>query len=519
MGYYHIKIRELAYRDQPVLLQHIELQIPHDDFVLIGGKSGCGKTTLLRLLKPQLQGSVRYDGVVSWVEEGRETPIKEFVDKTSAAFIGYVSQAVDGQLISDDIWHELAFGLENLGMESSMIHQRIAETITFLGLEEMMQVPISDLSGGQKQLLNLASVLIMRPKVLLLDEPTSQLDPIAKEHFYDLLLRIHHDYGIGIIMVEHTMESLLAEVDRVIYLEEGNVVFDGAPKQLHQCKLQEDAMLPFPARFVKTHASDMDTPLTMKEMRKLSLSADVSTSRTTSNTIILTCDHLYFRYQKEREDILKDFSLQVHQHEILCLFGGNGSGKTTLLKILGAAQRRPLKEIKAQKRVLYLPQDPRILFLKDSLQEEFAMCCDVEKRNELIHLFELETLLHQHPYDVSGGELQRAALALLLLQVEEEVIFLLDEPSKGLDMASREQLAKIFQTLAKSHSILMVSHDVEMAALCADRCAFLFDGALTSLKDTRTFFLEHQFYTTYWRKCTIGQTASAITFQEVTYDA
>lgn len=511
MGHYHIRIASLAYPGKQTLLSNIDCMIAHHEVTLIAGENGCGKTTLLRLLKPQLHPLMDLDGDIFWEEEQKQS-VQMLDEIDSASWIGYVAQDPESQLVSDEVWHELAFGLENIGMKSEQIHQRIAETVTFFGMESWYHTSISTLSGGQKQLLNLASILCMRPKVILLDEPTSQLDPIARQQFLDLLFRIHEEYGIGIIMVEHAMESLLAKCDQVLYFEEGQLVYHGSPAKLCTCPLRQEALLPYPARWCKQHGYDQN-PRTIKEMMNLPITCLPQQEPQTKGSVIAHLQHVYFRYQRDGKEILKDLSFQLYQHEIFCLFGGNGSGKTTLFKLLGSKHTAAFGDISLKKRILYLPQDPRILFIKDSLREEFAPYLASQK--ELLASLGIDALLDCHPYDLSGGELQRAALAYVLTQVSQEVILLLDEPTKGLDMACKESLAKLFQSLSKQHTIWMVSHDIEFAALCATRCGYLFDGDMTSIMDTKEFFRHQYFYTTYWYRVTRNFQTPAFCYAEV----
>lgn len=515
MGRYRIDIDTLSYMNvkQPVL-HDIHTTIALDEFVIIAGQSGCGKTTLLRMLKKQLRPKMSLLGSILWEDES-STDIEKMDDMESVSSIGYVSQQPDLQFVSDEVWHELAFGLENLGMKSEDIRQQLAEVVSFLGLEDIYHTPVSQLSGGQKQIVQLAAVLAMKPKVILLDEPTSQLDPIAKQRFYDLLLRIHKEFDIGMIMVEHQLESLLEECERIIYLEDGHIAYDGKPQHLCNGVLKHEALLPYPARYMKqVYPERKENPVTEKQMRNILSETNIKNTipQDSKAKVILSCEHVYLRYQKESLDILRDFSIQVKEHEILCLFGGNGSGKTTFLKMLGSKHAHAFGNVKIDKKLLYLPQDPRILFVKDSLHEEYA---GFDTREEWIECFDLNNLLSLHPYDLSGGELQRAALALLLMHQKEECILLLDEPSKGLDMYYREQLAKVMKKLKENHTILMVSHDVEFASLCADRCGFLFDGAITALKPTSDFLKDNNFYTTYWRRCTRHITPCAITYEDM----
>ena len=516
MGRYRIRIKQLAYPGQKPLLQDIDKVIEHEGFTIIAGESGCGKTTLLRMLKPQLQPRMELDGEIMWETHEGVNLLSDLDEMAASSWIGYVAQNPASQIVSDQVWHELAFGLENLGLDSESIHQRIVETVSFLGIEDWFHESITSLSGGQVQLLNLASVLVMRPKVILLDEPASQLDPIARQHFFDLLLQIHQEFNIGIILIEHQLEALLPIADRIIYLQAGGVAYDGDARHL-SCAMVHSALLPYPARYAQAHMA-LENEILLKEMKKQHYEVKPVRQENMQGELVLSCEHVYLRYQKDGRDILRDTSIQVKRHEIFCLFGGNGSGKTTLLKAIGSKNRKQYGSIEVGKRLVYLPQDPRILFVKDSLEEEFAVFKEA-KRQRVIQQLQLGHLLNQHPYDLSGGEIQRAALAFLLMSVEEEVILMLDEPTKGMDMLNRESFAGYLKQLATEHTILMTTHDIEFAAMCAHRCAFLFDGKLSSCKQTRQFFMDHFFYAPYWYRVTMKQSVPAICYEEIVHES
>ena len=203
----------------PDALKNVTLSVEQGEFVVILGSSGCGKTTLLRQLKTSIAPHGRLSGKIEF--KGRS--LKEMDDRTSAKQIGFVQQDVDAQLVTDKVWHELAFGLESLGYDNGYIRRRVAEMCSFFGLSGIFHRRVAELSGGQKQMVNLASVMALSPEVLILDEPTSQLDPIAANEFIACLVRINRELGTTIIMTEHRLEEVLPVCSRAVVMDEGIV--------------------------------------------------------------------------------------------------------------------------------------------------------------------------------------------------------------------------------------------------------------------------------------------------------
>lgn len=216
--------------------------------MLLCGKSGCGKTTLLRQLKPAVtphgsrSGRVTLDG----------TPVEQLSFRDQSTRIGYVMQDPDSQIVTDQVWHELAFGLENLGLDQQTIRLRVAEMAQFFGLQALFHRKVESLSGGQKQLVNLAAVMVMQPDVLVLDEPTSQLDPVSASEFFQVIGRINRELGVTVLLSEHRLEGLYAAVDRVIMLDRGRVVASGTPEETARQLMAEGsdliAALPAPVQ-------------------------------------------------------------------------------------------------------------------------------------------------------------------------------------------------------------------------------------------------------------------------------
>ncbi len=507
-------------------LDDINFTIQQGEFVLVCGKSGCGKTTLLRLLKSSLSPFGEISGTVYF----HKKPLAEYDTREQAARIGFVMQNPDNQIVTDKVWHELAFGLESLGCKQSEIRARVSEMASFFGIETWFYQKVTELSGGQKQLLNLASVMAMQPSVLILDEPTSQLDPIAAGEFLNTISKINRELGTTIILSEHRLEDSFPMADRVIVMDEGKIIADASPQAVSEILKEKNhpmyQALPTPMRIHGEVQNALPCPLTVREGRgwleafakEHSLNPDVIPKDTwkDNHNIILEIKDAWFRYDKELPDVIKGLRFSVNQGELFCLVGGNGTGKTTALSLISGllTPYRGDITIKGQSlskiKNLYcgllgvLPQNPQSVFVKKTVYQDLMEILsenqltkdEKEKKVQNISvLCRIETLLDAHPYDLSGGEQQRAALAKILLMEPE--ILLLDEPTKGMDAHFKEEFADILMDLkAKGVTILMVSHDIEFCAEYADRCALFFDGNITSVDTPRAFFKGKNFYTT-----------------------
>ena len=499
-------------------IDNISFSVNEGEFVLLCGKSGCGKTTLLRLLKPALSPFGQTDGHIYF--NGK--PLAHTDIKKQASGIGFVMQNPDNQIACDKVWHELAFGLESLGCRTPEIRTRVSEMASFFGIQNWFYKKTTELSGGQKQLLSLASVMVMQPSVLILDEPTSQLDPIAATEFLDALKKINRELGTTIILTEHRLEDAFPISHSVLVMDEGRIIVDEAPKNV--CKTLKKLShpmykaLPAPVKvYGELDKSYSPCPLTVRDGKiwleeyakahTLNSGMIPSDSHTDDNPVIEMHD-VWFRYEKSSPDVIKGLNLIVSKGELFCLLGGNGTGKTTALSIISGLNTpyRGNVTIKGQSiskiKNLYngvlgvLPQNPQSLFVKKTVYLDLLeMCSDEEKIKEIALLCRIEKLLNNHPYDLSGGEQQRTALAKILLMNPE--ILLLDEPTKGMDAHFKEEFAFILEDLKnKGVTVVMVSHDVEFCAKYADRCALVFDGNITSCDTPRNFFKGKSFYTT-----------------------
>ena len=474
----------------------LSLTIPRGSFTVLCGKSGCGKSTLLRLVKPALSPHGEKSGTIRIF--GRD--ISTLSDREQAEKIGFVLQNPDNQIVCDKVWHELAFGLESLGYGKDEIRTRVSEMASFFGIEDWFFQEVSTLSGGQKQLLNLAAVMTMQPSILILDEPTSQLDPIAAESFFQILARINRELGTTILLSEHRLEEVFPLADQVIFLENAQLLANGSPREIAKKLWGHEIFcaLPTPMRVFSAAGGDEACPVTVREGRNWLLEQRLSplpprTGKPCNSEVVLSLKDIWFRYARDSEEILRGFSLELHRGEFYALLGGNGTGKTTALSIAAGLSSPQHGKVQKRATVTMLTQNPQELFSKNRVSEELLSLANADECNKMITLCELEPLLDAHPYDLSGGEQQRLALAMALLKKPE--ILILDEPTKGLDACFKKKLAEILKS-QKNLSILLVSHDLEFCAEYADRIGMIFAGQLTSEGTPEEFFAGKSFYTT-----------------------
>lgn len=586
-------------------LRDASVAIEPGQFVLVCGQSGCGKTTLLRQFKSALaphgnqSGRVLFDGV----------PLADVPEREQVARIGFVMQDPDAQIVTDKVWHELAFVLESLGCDERTMRLRVAEMASYFGIQHWFHKNVGELSGGQKQLLNLASVMAARPDVLVLDEPTSQLDPIAASDFLATVHRINRELGTTVVVSEHRLEEVYGLTDRVVVLEEGRVVADGEPRavagQLHRAGSPMALALPAAARIAwgvegrpgrrsgegapcsnsievqgSSRATDVsvctsmncartpsplrrpyssiveegaalqvETPLTVREGRSW-LADEVAAfpprrwafpageaCNSASTRAAVELRDVWFRYERDGADVLRGTTLTVPEGSLFAVVGGNGTGKSTMLRAICGVARpyrgkitvlgRRLKDWKRAELfrggVAMLPQDPLNLMVKKTVRGDLEEMLDgrgltagqrTAAVREVAALTDIVPLLDAHPFDLSGGEVQRAAFAKVLLN--EPRLLLLDEPTKGLDAFFKEKLAALLRSLtARGTTVLMVSHDIEFCASYADRCALFFDGDAVTTNPPRRFFASNSFYTTAANRISRGLFENAVTVEEV----
>ena len=501
-------------------LDGVSLSIEKGEYVVLCGKSGSGKTTLLRQMKSVLaphgkkNGEILFNGV----------PLDRVSQRDQSSKIGYVMQNPDDQIVTDKVWHELAFGLESLGCDQKTMRARVAEMACYFGIQDWFHRDVANLSGGQKQLLNLASIMAMQPEVLILDEPTSQLDPIAASDFLNTVRKINMELGTTVIITEHRLEDIFPYADRAIVMDGGKVIADDTPRKIGKLLWEQGsdmfAAMPTPVRVFYGADGMGDCPLTVRDGRNW-LSREFTSEpvhKTTPAEVLpdeienpaLSLKELWFRYEKDSPDILRGVSAKVPVGSLYAIVGGNGAGKSTTLKAICGICRpyrgsvkvfgKPVNKYKSAELfggcLAMLPQDPKSLFVKKTVREDLEeMSKDKALIGEIAATCQIEKLLDSHPYDLSGGEQQRAALAKVLLT--QPKLLLLDEPTKGIDSFFKETFAKILKQLqSKGITIVMVSHDVEFCAKYADMVSMFFDGQMLTTDTPRRFFGNNSFYTT-----------------------
>lgn len=520
----HFEIKDLTFSYASAKgkhsLENVSLSIEQGEFLVLCGKSGSGKSTLLRQLKTVLTPNGKRTGEILF----RGVPLKEVSDRDQSEKIGFVMQNPDDQIVTDKVWHELAFGLESLGCDQKTMRGRVAEMACYFGIQDWFHRDVATLSGGQKQLLNLASIMAMQPEVLILDEPTSQLDPIAASDFLNTVRKINTELGTTVIITEHRLEDIFPYADRAVVMDKGRVIADDAPGKVGQLLFEQSnpmfAAMPTPVRVYYGAGGKGESPLTVRQGRSW-LSREFPT-KPEKNTIpapalpeeienpALTLKELWFRYEKDSPDILRGVSAEIPAGSLYTILGGNGAGKSTTLKAISGICRpyrgkvtlfgKPVEKYKSSELfhgcLAMLPQDPKSLFVKKTVREDLSeMTKDKAAIDRIAVLCQVTELLDSHPYDLSGGEQQRAALAKVLLTNPK--LLLLDEPTKGIDSFFKETFAEILADLKKQGiTIVMVSHDVEFCARYADVVSMFFDGQILTTDTPRRFFGSNSFYTT-----------------------
>lgn len=548
----HIRNLEFTYANMETSsIREINLALERGSFTCICGPSGCGKTTLLRNLKPSITPHGLRSGTIEIM--GKSVESFEGNPGEEAQTIGYVLQNPENQIVTDKVWHELAFGLENLGLPTETIRLRIAEIASFFGIQSWFDKDVSELSGGQKQLLNLAAVMVMQPEILILDEPTSQLDPIAAVDFLDAVKKINNDIGTTVIITEHRLDNVVSISDRLVVIDNGEIVVNSEPysavSRLAEVSHPMFLAMPNPAQVYESAMSRLNEcetecfddrtkypniPLNVREGRQwldhimagVPIKFDRVQRKETINSseIKLHIKDLWFRYERDSKDIIKGLDFEAYKGEILAIIGGNGTGKTTLLSIL-AGMRKPYRgrcNINGDTTAL-LPQNPQTLFVRDTVREELLEALeDLDlkatdsnlKIAEISELLEIADIMDKHPYDISGGEQQRVALGKVLLLNPD--LLLMDEPTKGIDNLLKNKLGELLRKLsAEGKTIIFVSHDIEFCSRFASRCMMFFDGGISGEGTPANLFAGNNFYTTAANRMARNYFVDAILPEEV----
>lgn len=442
------------------VLSGVSMAVPAGAFALLVGGTGSGKSTLLSLAKPQIAPAGDRAGQVRVF--GR--PVDE-LDGAEACEVGYVFQDPDNQIVCDSVWHEMAFGLENLGTPQGEMRRRVAEASYFFGMGPWFHSDTDALSGGRKQLLALASTLVMQPRVLLLDEPTAQLDPIAARNFLHALFRVNRELGCTVVVATHEPELMVDYATCAFELVDGAV---RAVENLGRFKCEA----------------------TLAERGAL---CDANAPAAVS------ARGAWFRYGRDDDWVLRGLDLEVRQGEVHALVGGNGCGKSTLLALIAGTRRAQRGEVRsAISAKAMLPQDPKALFAEERVDEELMEWAHIggygaDEVQAMMGELGLADRADLHPYDLSGGQRQMLALGKLLLVHPR--LLLLDEPTKGLDRTARERVAGMIEAARRDGVTVIVStHDLAFVRRVADRVSLMFDGELACTEPVGEFFRNNLFY-------------------------
>lgn len=480
------------------VLENVSFSVEQGELVLVCGPCGCGKTTLLRLLKEELRPAGELQGTCRWSCQSRD--------------VGFLFQNPDSQLVCQTVLEELVFGAENIGMKREEISRELAEISAYLGIEDLLERDVNTLSGGQKQSLNLASILMLKPKVLLLDEPVSQLDPVSAYDFLKLLEKIREDLNVTILMVEHKLDGFLGMAEKVVYMEEGRVSFVGNGRALAERLLKEKAVfapsLPEATRLQHRLGRASGEPLALslrellggaREARTLAAALPTRAVMPEEGETVARIKGCHFRYEKNGRDVLKGLELSLKRGRIYGLIGGNGAGKSTLLSLL-VGTLHPLRgKVRVEGKVGMLPQNPIYAFFKDVLSEDCEMISSRKSMEELLGKYEffreLSRWFDRNPLDLSGGWQQKAAIFKMLLGDGD--LLLMDEPTKAMDGHEKETFLELIEMLRKEgKTVLLVSHDLEFVEKAADECLLMFDGKIIARDEPARMFEDNRFYTT-----------------------
>ncbi|MGN0571826.1 MAG: ABC transporter ATP-binding protein [Candidatus Fimenecus sp.] len=503
---------------QAPTLQNLSFSVPENAFLLLYGASGSGKTTLLRLLKSELAPKGERQGELLY----REKPLSELPYEISAREIAYTAQNPDTQQVSDYVKNELAFLPENLGLPSAEIQLKIAETVGFFGIADLYNRKIQTLSGGEKQLVNLAAACVGSPRVLLLDEPFAMLDAVGAERLLRALVRLHNSLGVTILVTEHNIQPLLPYLTSVLALENGTCRTFSTVDAFLRASPHAAPSVFVPHCFGALDENE-SLPKTEAQARVClqtavpHLSSPVKTPVTVPAKPILELKNASFRYTREGRDVLSELSLSLCRGEVFTVIGANGAGKTTLLRLL-SGEYKPYsgkRKLSADLKIAAVPQNPQACFAFETVAEVLNAASAPPTPKALFHLLNdapntapvplpsvtevckalgIDDTLTKNPFDLSAGQQQRVAFAAALLKKPD--ILLLDEPTKGLDFESKTALLPLLADWKKAgKAILLVTHDLDFAAACAERCAMLFDGRFVFSGESRAFFTHGDLYT------------------------
>ncbi len=461
------------------------------DLVILSGYSGSGKTTLLKCMKPEITPNGKIDGEILY----KGNNITDYTPKEIASDVGYLFQNPYSGVVTDRVISELAFSMESLSYKQELMNRRIAEIVAVMGLNDMIDKSTNELSGGELQLVNLASILVTEPKVLLLDEPTAMLDPIAEEKFMSTIKKINKELNITIIYSTHNYNNLLDIADRLLVLDSGHMIANDTPKEalINLLDNGHKDLLNVYLRAWNNYGKNGSLPINMSELKdylrnnykKIDYKPDKEDIIETET--VVNIKDIYFRYNRNSKDVIKSLTLSVNKGNVISILGGNGSGKSTLLSMLYSS-RKPYKgKIKLIGDTSIMPQSVELIFTKDKVKDML--------NDDAISLASdfYDKYKNSHPYDLSGGE--KGLLGFLTAISKPHDILLLDEPTKGMDNQQKLILKDyILKIKEQGKTVITVTHDIEFAAHVSDKIGMMFDGNIVGEASPLDFFKDNIYY-------------------------
>lgn len=490
-------------KDGENILDIKDFSLKQGDIGLLFGPSGCGKTTFLQ----QLVDNLGRNGIMKG----------EIINRSLQT--GYVWQNIENQIVTDRFEHEIVFGMENQGARQQEMEKHLAELVTFFGMERFLERDTMDLSGGEKQIMNIMSALAMDPDFLILDEPTSQLDPVSSRKLYEFLKELNEEFGITLLIAEQRLDEACTIADSFYMMENGTISVWGSREeiwqslktspylsyfpgyiQLYQRKTQEEYIPRFDKKKARQWFADHYEKKDVVPIQE----------KSESERKLWLARGVWFSYEKKGKDVLSEVSFEVSAGKTTTILGGNGCGKSTLLSVLTRTEKAYHGQINRSLRFSYLPQRVMDLFLNEQIQD-YLMDPAVQQLAAKLGLVKDGTF---YINDLSGGEVQRLGLAYVLAQDGD--IYYLDEPTKGLDPVCKKALAEILADLKKAgKTVVIVSHDMEFTAAHSDEVGLMFKGRMAAWESSHEFFKNNHFYTTTMNRIARGVSKDIVLVEDV----
>lgn len=495
-----LKINNLFYRYQnrkEQTLQGINLQLAAGELLLLAGKSGCGKSTLIKAISGLLGDEEQGDLIGQIVFDGED--ISRAEPEKIGLLVGTVYQSPDDQLFAMTVFDEVAFALENRGVEPKEIQATVREILDLVGLAELEKNSIHQLSGGQRQRLALASILVTKPKLLVLDEPVSQMNPKGVQEFMQLLLKLNREAGVAVLMIEHRVNELFQYFSRLAIMREGKIVYDGMMEKawdfLAELDKEEKSGLRVPQSIklcqslgLKNLTTDNNYLVQQIKAQKQLCYAEVTAHSDNAPTILLELQNVSYTYPGTDTPVIYKLDLQLYTNQITALMGFNGAGKSTLLNMLGGLTHATAGKILLQGQdiskelglVGYLRQEPDLMLLADTVREELLWknkLLDERGVDSLLEKLHLSKYKYDFPLALSKGQRLRTVLGAML--AKQPPLLLLDEPTTGQDEESLKEIKRLLlEYKAQGGSCFICTHDIELASEVADRVVVLKEGAI-----------------------------------------